>query len=387
VGTITNEAQRLGKLVESLLDFSRLGRAELQKTHVDLNRLVAEVQEQFLLETQGHAIEWRVEPLPEVLGDWNLLKQVFANFLSNAIKYTRTRPQATITVGCGTGNSEEVVVFVRDNGVGFNMKHASKLFGVFQRLHSVKEFEGNGIGRQAERQQAMFEAFTQADGCSTRQQGGAGLGLTLSKNFVDQMGGEIWVESEPGKGSTFHFTVPLGLLQILEPEDEPLADIELRGLSVLVVDDNETNRRVLAAMLRQWEMTVTTQDSALKALDALDHCALSGTLPSLALLDARMPGVDGFGLAEEIKIRFGSSLPVVLLTSAQGGGDVARCMELGIQAYLSKPIRQSELHEAIARVLIQQGTLTGELAEWSRTPACSEARECFRSADGSKRSP
>src|SRR4030095_13492093 len=98
-------------------------------------------------------------------------------------------------------------------------------------------------------------------------------------------------------------------------------------------------------------MDVTPQTRAAAALDALDRCAASGTLPSLALLDARMPEVDGFGLAEEIKIRFGSTIPVVLLTSAQGGGDVARCMELGVQAYLSKPIRQSELREAIARVL------------------------------------
>jgi two-component system sensor histidine kinase/response regulator len=100
-------------------------------------------------------------------------------------------------------------------------------------------------------------------------------------------------------------------------------------------------------------------DGARKALDALDRCASRGTLPNLILLDSRMPEMDGFGLAEEIKTRFGSSIPVVLLTSAQGGGDVARCMELGIQAYLSKPIRQSELREAIARV-VMQATLSGD---------------------------
>jgi len=140
---------------------------------------------------------------------------------------------------------------------------------------------------------------------------------------------------------------------------EPLDDVELRGLPVLVVDDNETNRRMLVAMLHQWEMAVSSYDGARKALDALERCAGRGTLPISILLDSRMPEMDGFGLAEEIKTRFGSSIPVVLLTSAQGGGDVARCMELGIQAYLSKPIRQSELREAIARV-VMQATLTGD---------------------------
>jgi signal transduction histidine kinase len=178
LGTITDEAQRLGIIIESLLGFSRLGRAELQKTQVDLNRLVAEVQQQFLFETQGRSIEWRVEPLPEVLGDWNLLKQVFANFLSNAIKYTRTRPQATITVGCENGNSEEVVVFVRDNGVGFDMKHASKLFGVFQRLHSVKEFEGTGIG------------------------------LANVQRIIQRHGGRVWVEAEENQGAAFFCSLP-----------------------------------------------------------------------------------------------------------------------------------------------------------------------------------
>jgi len=178
LATIMDEAQRLGTLIESLLGFSRLGRAELQKTNVDLNRLVAEVQEQFLLETQGRSIEWRVEPLPEVLGDWNLLRQVFANFLSNAIKYTRTRPKATITVGCKNGNSEEVVVFVQDNGVGFNMKHASKLFGVFQRLHSVKEFEGTGIG------------------------------LANVQRIIQRHGGRVWVEAEEDQGAAFFCSLP-----------------------------------------------------------------------------------------------------------------------------------------------------------------------------------
>ena len=178
LATITDEAQRLGTLIESLLAFSRLGRTELQKTNIDLNRLVAEVQEQFLLETQGRSIEWKIESLPEVLGDWNLLKQVFANFLSNAIKYTRTRPHATITVGCENENSEEVVVFIRDNGVGFSMKHASKLFGVFQRLHSVKEFEGTGIG------------------------------LANVQRIIQRHGGRVWVEAEENQGAAFFCSLP-----------------------------------------------------------------------------------------------------------------------------------------------------------------------------------
>ena len=176
--TIMDEAQRLGTLIESLLDFSRLGRAELQKTHIDLNRLVAEVQEQFLLETQGRSIEWQIESLPEVLGDWNLLKQVFANFLSNAIKYTRTRQRATISVGCQSGNSKEVVLFVRDNGVGFNMKHSSKLFGVFQRLHSVKDFEGTGVG------------------------------LANVQRIIQRHGGRVWVEAEENQGAAFFCSLP-----------------------------------------------------------------------------------------------------------------------------------------------------------------------------------
>jgi signal transduction histidine kinase len=176
--TISDESRRMGTLIESLLDFSKLSRTELQKTAVDLNRLVAEVRQQFLFEIQDRSIEWRIEPLPQVLGDWNLLKQVLSNFLSNAIKYTRTRPRAEITVGCLRSSSNEVVVFVRDNGVGFNMKHASKLFGVFQRLHSVKEFEGTGIG------------------------------LANAQRIIHRHRGRVWAEAEEDHGATFFFTLP-----------------------------------------------------------------------------------------------------------------------------------------------------------------------------------
>ena len=176
--TISDEATRMGTLIESLLDFSKLSRTELRKTAVDLNRLVAEVRQQFLFETQDRSIEWRIQPLPVVLGDWNLLKQVFTNFLSNAIKYTRTRPQAEITVGSQNGNPDEVVVFVQDNGVGFNMKHASKLFRVFQRLHSLKEFEGTGIG------------------------------LANAQRIIHRHGGRVWVEAEEERGAAFFFTLP-----------------------------------------------------------------------------------------------------------------------------------------------------------------------------------
>ena len=178
LATITDETRRMGVLIDSLLDFSKLSRAELRRTPVNLNRLVAEVQQESVLETQGRSIEWHVEPLPEVLGDWHLLKQVFANLLSNAIKYTRTQAHALITIGCEAGNAEEVVVFVKDNGVGFNMKHATKLFGVFQRLHSMKEFEGTGIG------------------------------LANVQRIVHRHGGRVWAEAAENQGAAFFLALP-----------------------------------------------------------------------------------------------------------------------------------------------------------------------------------
>jgi signal transduction histidine kinase/ActR/RegA family two-component response regulator len=343
-------AELLSTVVNDVLDLARLesGRLDLVSVEFPLRESLEATLRTLAVAAQQRGLElicW-IEPGVPAWGvaDIGRIRRVLMNLVGNAIKFTHTG---------------EVVVEVRVD------RQLSQTLPNLQSypdsracmLHFV--IQDTGIGIEAERQQVIFEPFTQADGSSTRQHGGAGLGLTLSKRFVELMGGRIWLESELEKGSTFHFTVPLTPVQNSDLDVEPLDDIELRGLSVLVVDDNETNRRVLVAMLRHWEMAVTSYDRAHKTLDALERCAVSGTLPNLVLLDSRMPEMDGFGLAEEIKTRFGSSIPVVLLTSAQGGGDVARCMELGIQAYLSKPIRQSELREAIARV-VMQATPTGD---------------------------
>jgi len=348
-------AELLSTVVNDVLDLARLesGRLDLVSVEFPLRESLEATLRTLAVAAQQRGLELICWIEPEVpawgVADIGRIRRVLMNLVGNAIKFT--------PVG-------EVVVEVRvERQPGHSIEPPPNLQSCPNSrtcmLHFVIQDTGIGIG--AERQQAIFEPFTQADGSSTRQHGGAGLGLTLSKRFVDLMGGRIWVESELGKGSAFHFTVPLEPIQNSDFKAEPLDDIELRGLSVLVVDDNETNRKVLIAMLHQWDMKVTSCDGARKALDALDQCASSGTLPNVILLDSRMPEVDGFGLAEEIKTRFGSSIPVVMLTSAQGGGDVARCMELGIQAYLCKPIRQSELREAIARVVMQT-ILTGNPA-------------------------
>ncbi len=180
VGTVSAEAQRLGQLIDSLLGFSRLGRTEMTRGPVDLARLVEAVRAELAPEHAGREVEWRIGPLPVVQGDPTLLRQVWANLLGNALKFTRGRAKALIEVGEreSAGGPREVTLFVRDNGVGFDPKYADKLFGVFQRLHSAREFAGSGIG------------------------------LANVRRIVNRHGGHVWAEAEVGRGATFSFTLP-----------------------------------------------------------------------------------------------------------------------------------------------------------------------------------
>jgi PAS domain S-box-containing protein len=176
--TIAEASGEMGELIDDLLDFSRIGRAELRTASVDLETLVGDVIRSLEMAVTGRLIEWQLGALPRVAGDASLLKRVFTNLIDNAIKYSRTRAPATIEIGCAGEEAERVVLFVRDNGVGFDMQYAHKLFGVFQRLHRAEEFEGTGIG------------------------------LATARRIVGRHGGRVWAEAAVNEGATFYFTLP-----------------------------------------------------------------------------------------------------------------------------------------------------------------------------------
>ena len=171
-------AKRMGTLIDDLLAFSRIGRTETQKTLVSLDQLVKEALAEIRQETEGRRIAWKIGALPEFYGDRSMLRLLLVNLVSNAAKFTRTRPQAEIEIGCSGGQTGETVVFIRDNGVGFDMKYVDKLFGVFQRLHSSDAFEGTGIG------------------------------LATVQRIIHRHGGRVWAESLVDQGTTFYFSVP-----------------------------------------------------------------------------------------------------------------------------------------------------------------------------------
>jgi two-component system, sensor histidine kinase and response regulator len=210
-----------------------------------------------------------------------------------------------------------------------------------------------GIGIPAEKQALIFEPFSQADTSTTRKYGGTGLGLTVSSRLVEMMGGRIWVESLVGRGTQFHFTIRLGVMDARKIAIGKIAPPELlRNVKVLVVDDNRTNLRILEGMLKRWEMKPTSVEGGEEALAQLSTARAAGEPFGLILTDMHMPNMDGFSLVENIRRRPElSTLTIMMLTSAGHRGDAARCQELGVAAYLLKPIRQSELREAIARVL------------------------------------
>jgi len=260
-----------------------------------------------------------------LLGDVGRLRQVLTNLVSNAIKFT-----------------EEGEVFVKVETV---QKDPGRVCLEF----SVRD---TGIGIPAGRQGHIFEAFEQGDGSATREHGGTGLGLTISARLVRMMGGQIRVESEVGKGTTFYFTSWFDLQEAPEPGGADAGMEALRDMPVLVVDDNATNRRVLRENLASWHMKPETVDGGPAALDAMRRAKEQGRPFPLVLLDVNMPEVDGFAVAE--KIRQDPDLAkatIMMLSSARRAGDAARCGELGISVYVTKPIRQTELLAAMKRAL------------------------------------
>jgi PAS domain S-box-containing protein len=325
-------ADALLTIINDILDFSKIEAGKLELDHVEfgLRDCLGDTVKTLGLRAHQKGLELACHipaDVPDTLvGDPVRLRQIIVNLIGNAIKFTE---------------SGEVILEVESQGASGSTDEVCLHFSVMD----------TGIGIPADKQHLIFEAFAQVDGSLTRRHGGTGLGLTISSQLVHLMGGRIQVESDVGKGSTFHFTARFGLGQhaASAADAEP---VRLHGLPVLVIDDNATNRRILQEVLTGWRMKPTVVDSGATALAVLVRARDAGEPFPLLLVDVHMPEMDGFTLAERLRQHPELAGPTVLmLTSGGQPGDVARCRKLGIAAYLMKPIKQSELLNAILSAL------------------------------------
>ncbi|MDP9268056.1 MAG: response regulator [Acidobacteriota bacterium] len=332
LGIVKACADTLLTVINDILDFSRIeaGKLELSPIDFDPHDAIADTANAASWQAHRNGLELIVDiaaTVPRLLhGDPGRLRQILANLLGNAIKFT---PQG------------EVVLRVTSESVAS---------GGLALSFAISD---TGVGIPPERQDSIFEAFTQADGSSTRTYGGTGLGLTIASQLVQRMGGRVWVESEVGKGSIFHFTARFDAAHG-SAAVAPVDAFDLSGLTVLVVDDNATNRRLLEEMLVSWGMLPALAASAPYALARLRAAQASGRPFPLVLTDFQMPEADGFTLAASIrKDPSIAGATIVMLTSSGQPGDAARCRELNVAAYLPKPVRRSELRAAIVSALTQ----------------------------------
>ncbi len=327
---VKGSADALLTLLNGILDFSKMeaGKLDLDYLSFDLRKCLVEVVKTLAVKAQERGLEFIFDASPEVptniVGDPARLRQVLVNLIGNAIKFTE-RGEIEITVRNESHSDEKAIL-----------------------RFSVRD---TGIGIPANKQNLIFDAFSQADSSTTRKYGGTGLGLTISAQLVALMGGTIWVESEVGKGSSFHFTIPASPGAAALPP-ESLDASKLSGVPILVVDDNATNRRILEDSVLRWKMVPTVVENATAALKVLQQRHLSNAQLALLLTDARMPEIDGFGLVERIRLYPSlANVRIVILTSGGQRGDAARCQKLGVAAYLSKPFDRLELRDVLLHVL------------------------------------
>jgi two-component system sensor histidine kinase/response regulator len=321
-------------IINDILDFSKMeaGMLDLEIIDFSVQDTIAAAARTVALRAHEKGLELCFEVSADVpaslLGDPGRLRQIVVNLIGNAVKFTATG---------------EIIVRVAEESRTDNEMV----------LHfSVSD---TGIGIPFEKQNLVFGAFAQADGSTTRQYGGTGLGLAICSQLVEIMGGRIWVESEEGLGSTFHFTVPFGLPaapRILAPRQPG----NLLGLRALIVDDNDTHRRILVAMLAGWQMRPEGVGSGAQALAALEDARKNDRAFSLVLLDAAMPEMDGFAVAEQISNREEkAATTIMMLTSIDQHTSLARMRTLGLTSYVVKPISQSDLLNAIQAAVCPSG--------------------------------
>ena len=323
---VKTSASSLTCIINDILDFSKIEAHKLDLEHVDfdLTDTVFSAVTQFSLRAEEKNIELVCDIRPDVsaavVGDPGRLCQILINLIGNAIKFTERGEIAVhVEEKCRDENESQLHFAVADTGIGI----------------------------PEEKQREIFRAFMQADSSTTRQFGGTGLGLTVSSKLVEMMGGKIWVESTPGKGSTFHFTTSFELSPA-DAKAAPPEQVDFQNIPVLIVDDNATNRCILEGTVKAWGMVPTTTDNGADALRRLTRAKKSGRPLQLVLLDACMPEMDGFEVAGQIQKDpdlFGTT--VMMLSSRGQHRDAALCKKLGVAAYLTKPIKRAKLLEAV----------------------------------------
>jgi PAS domain S-box-containing protein len=332
---IDGSGRALLEIINDILDFSKIeaGRIDLEIVDFDLRRALREVLGSFAEAAQARGLELLClirHDVPSALrGDPGRLRQVLTNLVGNAVKFTeKGEVVLRVTLASSSEDAAQVRFEVRDTGIGIDL----------------------GLRPQ------LFESFVQADGSTTRRHGGTGLGLAISRRLVQLMGGDIEVESRVGQGSTFWFAVRF--------ERQPVAasahstpPTRLAGRRVLAVDDNATNRQILRQQLGHWGLRVTTVESGAEALAALRKAAASGKRYDLAILDMKMPGMDGLSLARAIKKEKKlEGVRLVLLTSIGQRGHGAEASRIGISAYLTKPVDEADLYDCLVEVLTRGRT-------------------------------
>ena len=355
LGMVKESADSLLTVINDILDFSKIEASKLEIESVDfevrsiLGRMVKPLA--WRAEQKGIELICQITPeVPELLvGDPGRLRQILVNLVGNAIKFTE-RGEVTVRVERVSQEPDSV-------WLGFSVADT-------------------GIGIPADRQQEIFNAFSQADGSTTRRYGGTGLGLTIARKLAAMMSGRIEVDSVEGRGSTFHFNARFGIPHraVQQVQAQPAL---LEGVSVLVVDDNLINRRILEETLKRWGMKPAVADGARAALTQLEQAMDAGRPYRLVLVDAQMPETDGFTLVERIRQRPGlAGDTLMMLSSAPCSGGAARCKELGVAAYLIKPVGQSELLNSILTALAGQSEQAPPAA--TASPASGEGRPRLR---------
>ncbi len=326
--TAKSSAESLLAILNDILDLSKVesGKLDLESVPFSMYELLGHIIRPFGVAADRKGIELichTAPDLPEVMvGDPGRIRQILSNLIGNAIKFTEA------------GHVLVSVAHEPEPDGGVTLRAA---------------ISDTGIGITRDKQAAIFDSFTQGDGSTTRRFGGTGLGLSISATLAAMMGGRVWVESELNEGSTFHVTLRVGIAAAAQTTPAPA---ELPRIPVLIVDDNLANRRIFLEMLTRWRMQPHAVDNGAAALEALEAASRQGRPYGLVLLDANMPEMDGFAVAKAVAEHPSlARATIMMLTSSGEYGDASRCRELGIAAYLVKPIRQADLRDAIVRAL------------------------------------